>query len=105
VQAKLPFAVIEEISEDMPLESGTLYLTIPESDLVNLVKAAKDQGLSPGKDIGIISYNETPLKDLLGITTISTDFDAMGRTAATLIKEKRHDKVKNPFMLIDRDSL
>lgn len=105
VQAKLSFAVIEEIDEDMPLERGTLYLTIPETDLVNLVKAARDQGLQPGKDIGIISYNETPLKDLLGITTVSTDFAEMGRTTAEVIIGKRLDKIKNPFVLLDRDSL
>ena len=105
VEAKLPFAVIEEIEEDMILEAGTLYLTIPETDLVNLVKAARDQGLSPGKDIGIISYNETPLKDLLGITTISTDFDEMGRMTSELITNKQVDQVKNPFVLTHRDSL
>lgn len=105
VEAKLAFEVIEEIGEDMALEPGTLYLTIPEADLVNLVKAARDQNLIPGKDIGIISYNETPLKNLLGITTVSTDFDAMGRTTAAMIMEKRQDKVKNPFTLLDRDSL
>ena len=105
VEAKIPFAVIEGIEEDKPLEPGTLYLTIPETDLVNLVKAARDQGLQPGKDIGIISYNETPLKDLLGITTISTDFAEMGRITAKLISEKRQDNLKNPFVLLDRDSL
>jgi len=105
VEAKLPFAVIEEIEEDMPLERGTLYLTIPETDLVNLVKAGRDQGLKPGKDIGIISYNETPLKDLLGITTISTDFAEMGRLSAKIIREKQRNKIKNRFILLDRDSL
>lgn len=105
VEAKLSFAVIEEIEEDMSLEKGTLYLTIPEADLVNLVKAARDQGLTPGQDVGIISYNETPLKDLLGITTISTDFAEMGRTTARMISEKLKTKIKNPFVLLDRDSL
>ncbi|NJC28464.1 GntR family transcriptional regulator [Neolewinella antarctica] len=105
VEAKISFEVIDKIEEDHPLEAGTLYLTIPEEDLVNLVKAARDQGLTPGKDIGIISYNETPLKDLLGITTISTNFDQMGRTSARLITEKKRDKIKNPFVLTNRDSL
>ena len=58
-----------------------------------------------GDDIGIISYNDTPLKDLLGITVVSTDFDQMGRTTAELILEKRVDRVKNPFYLTERESL
>lgn len=105
VEAKRPFAVVEEFEEDRTLEPGTLYLTITETDLVNLVKSARDQGLRPGHDIGIISYNETPLKDLLGITTVSTDFAEMGRLAAELALERRTDKIKNPFSLLDRDSL
>lgn len=105
VEAKLPFAVIEGIEEDMPLEVGTLYLTIPETDLVHLVKAARDQGLKLGEEIGIISYNETPLKDLLGITTVSTDFAAMGRMTSDVILGKLQGKVKTPFALLDRDSL
>ncbi|MTB50351.1 GntR family transcriptional regulator [Lewinella sp. W8] len=105
VEAKLPFEVIEEFGEDMVLEKGTLYLTIPEADLVNLVRSARDQGLQPGKDIGIISYNETPLKDLLGITTVSTDFVEMGRKTAELLGEKRLERVKNPFSILYRDSL
>lgn len=105
VEAKLPFEVIEEFGEDMVLEKGTLYLTIPEADLVNLVRSARDQGLLPGRDIGIISYNETPLKDLLGITTVSTDFVEMGRKTAELIGDTRVERVKNPFALLYRDSL
>lgn len=105
VEAKRPFAVVEEFEEDRVLEPGTLYLTITETDLVNLVKSARDQQLKPGRDVGIISYNETPLKDLLGITTVSTDFAEMGRIAAELAVEQRQDKVKNAFSLLDRDSL
>jgi DNA-binding LacI/PurR family transcriptional regulator len=39
--------------------------------------------LTVGEHVGIISYNETPLKKFImkGLTTISTDFEAMGVTA------------------------
>ena len=41
--------------------------------------------------IGIISYNETPLKKVVenGITTISTDFKAMGKLLANMILENK----------------
>jgi DNA-binding LacI/PurR family transcriptional regulator len=45
------------------------------------------------------------LKELLGITVITTDFEAMGRTAAELLLEKQRVKVKNPFYTIRRGSL
>ena len=105
VEAKLSFEVINAIDENRPLEKGTLYLTISESDLVNLVKAARDQQFQPGRDIGIISYNETPLKDLLGITTVSTNFEAMGRISANLVVNRLDRKVKNEFLFTHRDSL
>jgi DNA-binding LacI/PurR family transcriptional regulator len=58
-----------------------------------------------GKDIGVISYNDTPLKDLLGITVISTDFQVMGETAAYMILKKKRETVKNVFRFIDRGSV
>jgi DNA-binding LacI/PurR family transcriptional regulator len=55
-----------------------------------------------GKDVGIISYNETPLKEILldGITVISTDHAKMGELAAQLILENRTERIKNDFHLL-----
>ena len=105
VAYKLPFEVIDAVPEDVEPQVGELYLTIEESDLVNLVKQLRDRGLQPGRDVGVISYNDTPLKDLLGISVVSTDFDAMGRTAAELIRERRVEQLRNPFRWIERDSV
>ncbi len=63
------------------------YLFASDELLVRLVQAAKTAGLVIGKDVGVISYNDTPLKEVVadGITVISTDFEAMGRAAAALV--------------------
>ncbi len=52
-----------------------------ENDLVLLLKKLNQTNLVLGKDIGIISYNETPVKEILrdGITVISTDFQNLGQ--------------------------
>ncbi|THH34998.1 GntR family transcriptional regulator [Neolewinella litorea] len=105
VEADMPFEVIDEIYEDTILRRGDLFITIEEADLVNLVKQIRDKEMALGEDVGVISYNDTPLKDLLGITVVSTDFDAMGRTAADMILNKKTERVKNPFRLIERESL
>lgn len=99
------FEIINEIDEEIILKNGDLFITIEESDLVNLVKQVRDKKLTLGKNIGIISYNDTPLKDLLGITVISTDFKKMGETAANLILNKKKERIKNPFNFIVRQSL
>lgn len=105
VEAKMDFEIIDEIYEDTVLHPGDLFITITESDLVNLVKQIRDRGMKLGRDIGVISYNDTPLKDLLGISVISTDFVQMGQTAARMILNSQRDHHKNPFCLIDRNSL
>ncbi len=90
-----------------PVRPGSLYLVIEENDLVEILKYCKNRGLSIGKEVGIISYNDTPVKEVLhdGITVISTDFKKMGESAARLLLEKRVEKIKNPFYLIHRSSL
>lgn len=105
VEFNFEFEIIDEIFEDMILKKGDLFITIEESDLVNLVKQVRASKLELGKDIGIISYNDTPLKELLGITVVSTDFVKMGETAAEMILNKKKGNVKNPFNFIDRNSI
>lgn len=105
VEHDIDFEVLDEIYDDMILKKGDLFIIITESDLVNLVNQIRNQEFELGSDIGVISYNDTPLKQLLGITCISTDFKAMGETAARMIMEKEEGKVKNPFNFIDRNSI
>ncbi|QCX37662.1 GntR family transcriptional regulator [Aureibaculum algae] len=100
----LNFEILSEISENMDITKNEIFIVIEESDLVNLVKLTRDNNLELGKDIGVISYNDTPLKELLGITVVSTDFKKMGVTAAELILNKKQEKIKNPFNFIDRKS-
>tara|TARA_R110001583_G_scaffold26158_2_gene94420 strand:- start:1959 stop:3002 length:1044 start_codon:yes stop_codon:yes gene_type:complete len=99
------FEILNEVREDIILKKGDLFITIEESDLVNLVNQIRDKELRLGEDIGIISYNDTPLKDLLGITVMSTDFKVMGETAAQMILNKENGRVKVPFNFIDRTSI
>jgi len=98
------FEILDEIYDSMELQLKDLYITIQEEDLVNLVKQTRDRHYKLGEDIGIISYNDTPLKDLLGITVISTDFKKMGATAADMILNKKLLSIKNDFNIINRFS-
>ncbi|ACU62242.1 GntR family transcriptional regulator [Chitinophaga pinensis] len=101
------FSVIEGIEMHTPVTQGQAYIIIEETDLVNLVKICRNNQLKIGEDVGIVSYNETLLKEILldGITVISTDHEEMGAAAAMMIKDKQLGRVKNPFRLILRNSL
>ncbi len=105
IEYKLDFEILNKVYDDMILKKGDLFITIEESDLVSLVKQVREDEYVLGKDIGIISYNDTPLKELLGITVMSTDFKVMGETAANMILNKKKGKVKVPFNFIVRESL
>jgi DNA-binding LacI/PurR family transcriptional regulator len=63
--------------------------------------------LKIGKQVGVISYNETPLKKIIlnGITTVSTDFSQMGSIAAGLILQNSTKQIEVPFYLTIRPSL
>ncbi|MGH2645850.1 MAG: GntR family transcriptional regulator, partial [Chitinophagaceae bacterium] len=101
------YSILEGIEPNTRIIPGDVFIVIEENDLTNLVKICKHKGLKVGKEIGIISYNETPLKEILldGITVISTDHEKMGETAAMLILGKKGGHIKNPFVLIRRKSL
>ncbi|NJO03646.1 MAG: substrate-binding domain-containing protein, partial [Bacteroidia bacterium] len=83
------------------------YVILQEHDLVALAKLLKKYNYTAGQEVGIISYNETPLKEVLldGITVISTDFEKMGRCAAEMILRCQGREMENDFRLILRQSL
>ena len=97
--------VFKENAESEVLQTKTAYLVVEETDLAELIKKVRQSNFTLGKEIGIISFNETTLKELLGITVITTDFETMGRTAAALLLDNKKIKVKNPFYMIRRESL
>lgn len=89
------------------LERETAYLVIEEKDLLDVIKMSQQQDLRLGQEVGLISYNDAPNKELLagGITVITTDHTDMGRVAGQMILRRRREKHHNAFRLILRNSL
>jgi DNA-binding transcriptional regulator YhcF (GntR family) len=100
------FKVVHDISEE-PINKGDVFINLMDKDLVVLIERIIESRLKVGKEIGVISYNETPLKKIIlnGITTISTDFEMMGRKTAELILGQCREHVAIPFYLNLRASL
>lgn len=100
------YATVNNIKEET-ISPGEVYITVMEDDLVKLIELLLQLNLKAGRDVGIISYNETPIKKIIleGITTISTDFAAMGRMAAQLVIQGTRDHLEVPFQLTLRNSL
>jgi len=89
------------------ISKNTVYINLMEDDLVELIEKIISLELNVGKDIGVISYNETPIKKIIlnGITTISTDFRLMGEKTAELVLNKSTEQIAIPFLVTERNSL
>lgn len=89
------------------IRKGECYINLAEDDLVLLLEKCIAKEFVVGQDVGIISYNETPLKKFIlnGITTISTDFELMGKYAAQIIKGNGQKQVEVPFYINIRSSI
>ena len=75
--------------------------------MIRVIKKIKEKQFILATDIGIISFNDTMLKEVVenGITTISTDFNLMGARLAQMILNNEHLKIENPSRLILRKSI
>ncbi|PRZ26087.1 GntR family transcriptional regulator [Flavobacterium granuli] len=93
--------------DNRDIEVGETYIIPNDRDLVAVIEKSKLQNLKLGSDYGIISYNETALKKVVenGITTISTDFEAMGEILAQMVLKGKKEQIENKCSLIIRNSL
>jgi DNA-binding LacI/PurR family transcriptional regulator len=98
--------IVNEIANE-PIKDGEAYINLMEDDMLTLLEKIKATKLKVGKDVGIISYNETPWKQFIldGITTISTDFEKMGTMTAEMILNNQRSHLAVPFKVTLRKSL
>ena len=104
------YAFQRDIAQDvnnLQIKPGEVFICMNDDDLVTLVEKITAQGLQVGKDVGLISYNETPLKKYIlnGITTISTDYEQMGIKTATMILNNQMEQVELACRMKVRNSL
>ena len=102
----LNHSVVHQININR-IHQHELYIVIDDSDLVAIVEHCKNKNYHLGRDVGLISYNDTPLKRIIdvGITTISTDWRQMGISAAKHVLTGNKLQKINPTSLIIRGSL
>jgi len=100
------FEIIDNLTEEN-IQKDEVYILISDNDLYMFIKYMKARGWKAGQEIGLISYNENPVKEILcdGISTISTNHDEIGKKAAEMILSRNFTHVKSPFEFIKRNSL
>jgi len=103
---KFNYKVVKTLDGIRP-ELYEAYFLIADRDLVKLIKVAKSYKYKLGKKFGIVSFNDSILKEVIagGITTISTDFAEMGKTLGNMVLTRKTGRYRNPCRLIVRKSL
>ncbi len=104
---QISFELISNLEEEEHLQKDHAYLVFRENDLVRFINWANKKGWKLGEDIGLISYDDTPIKEILaeGISVISNDFALMGKRAAEMILSHAKGRFVNESRFIERKSL
>ena len=94
----IEYEVIYSLS-NRKVKKGEAYFVMSDRNLVRMVKKATEENLTLGVDLGLVSFNDTVLKEVVagGITTVSTDFKLMGETLAELGKTFCHESKNRYF--------
>jgi DNA-binding transcriptional regulator YhcF (GntR family) len=103
---ELKHSVIFE-EEKFKINKGALYFLVSDRTLAGFLDQCAEKGYEPGREVGVISYNETPMKKYVknGITVISTDFEMMGQKAAEFVTTGDFMRFEVPTTLKLRSSL
>lgn len=98
---------VEDNAEDFAVKPGVAYVSVSDRMLGRFLEQCRERKLEPGRDVGFVSYNETPMKKFIykGITVFSTDFEYMGRRAAQWVEDEVQMRECVNSKIIIRESL
>lgn len=98
--------IYKTMQEDK-VKKGIIFFVKNDSCLWPLIKTCKNKGLVVGQDVGVLSYDDNILKELVceGISTISTDFKRMAELAAQHIRDNTLMQEIVPTKMVWRKSL
>jgi DNA-binding transcriptional regulator YhcF (GntR family) len=99
--------LIRRSMKDTDISKEVVYLLARHSDVVEFVKICRKNKLRLGDDVGLMTFNDTPMLEVIenGISAISTDFKQMGKLTAEYIKTRKKIQTYVPTRLIVRGSL
>jgi DNA-binding transcriptional regulator YhcF (GntR family) len=104
---KINYDIISDLEEAYDIAENNAYIVFREFDLIKMINWCTKNGWKFGSEIGVISYDDTPLKEIIseGVSVISNDFSLMGKRAAEMIIQKEKGRYSNEYYFIDRKSI
>ena len=103
----ITFDIIPDLEESIDIQENQAYIVFREFELIKMINWCNKKNWKFGQEIGVISYDDTPLKEIIsdGISVISNDFMGMGKKAAEMILNKEKGRIPNECYFQDRKSL
>lgn len=94
-------------SKTFEIQKGVAYVSVSDRILGQFLEQCRELNLEPGKDVGFLSYNDTPMKKFIykGISVVSTDFKELGTKGAEFVTHEVPVQHYVPTQLIIRESL
>lgn len=98
--------IITTLSQ-FPIDKNCCFLAVSDRGLIEILTLLKHKNLTPGKDVGILCYNDTPIKPFVenGISVITADFKKMGEDAALFALSHTTIRKYAEVVLVKRHSL
>ncbi|MDO5571191.1 MAG: GntR family transcriptional regulator [Bacteroidales bacterium] len=92
---------------DEDIVKGAAYLVVSDVCMVRVMEKAYSNNWELGKDIGLIGFDDTPIRKILnrGVSVISTDFEKLGKNLCDIIINNRKEKIENEFYFAQRSTL
>lgn len=93
--------------KDFFIQKDIAYISVSDRILGMFLEQCREKDLEPGKDVGFLSYNETPMKKFIykGISVVTTDFNELGIKAAEFVTKDEPMQYYVPTKLTIRESL
>ena len=93
--------------KEFNIQIDIAYISVSDRILGQFLEQCQEKNLEPGKEVGFLSYNETPMKKFIykGISVVSTDFKELGCKSAEFITKDEPIQVYIPTSLTIRESL
>ncbi len=104
-EERIPGAILPP-GEEGEIRRNRGFIVNSDDDMVRLLQIFREKGWEPGRDGGLIVYNETPILEFIGkgVSSLSVDFREMGILASRFITEQKESRIILQPRLIRRSS-
>lgn len=106
IDSNLLGKLVPRLEQDT-LQEGDLYIVVKDEDLIELSKKIERTGFKPGKHIGVLAFNDNPMKEVLlnGITVIAPNYAYAGERVARMLLNNERIQEESPCYFLRRTSL